>query len=430
MFKVPFLVLLILSTIRPLAADPGPQVLDLNAVLEAVRAHDPVLASARSQARMARASALAAHAWDPPQLGLGILGLEPAAADLPPLQQRQWTLTQSLPFPGRTWARGRAAGLQAEAQEDGADAVALRELAAAQEAYYSLAGATFMLQSLDTVSKVTHEMALLSGRRAGFGQLDRMGQFMDAMLAMEDSGVDGMRPLSEQQSRESEAALRRLMGADPLQPLPPVRVDVEAILGEKAPALAEALRAAEARSPELRAARANLEAARAARFLALSGWLPDVTAQGTLTEDADGRRQEGAMLALSLPWLWFWKQAGEAGAAKSGEEQAAQDLESQALALRERVVDAVGELQSAGEALRTAWTRTYPQAAKGFELARSGFRTTALGSSEILMAVQDYRSTGQAVADLIAQWGKAKAGLDMLIAAPLGAEADPAGGKS
>jgi len=69
--------------------------------------------------------------------------------------------------------------------------------------------------------------------------------------------------------------------------------------------------------------------------------------------------------------------------------------------------------------VRTAWTRTLPSASKGLELARSGFRTTALGSSEILMAVQDYRMTEENLAQLVAQWGAARAMLAMLTAEPV-----------
>ena len=196
-------------------------------------------------------------------------------------------------------------------------------------------------------------------------------------------------------------------------------MDVDALLARPEPGLKEALKDAQVRSPQLRSAQANLAAAEAARGLALSGWLPDLMVQGSVSEDNFGNRQSGAMLGASLPFVWFWKQAGEAGAANAALDKARQDLAAAQLALRAQVADAVGDVLAADEALKVTWTRTLPQASKGLALARSGFRTTALGSSEILMAVQDYRMTEENLAQLVAQWGAARAMLAMLTAEPL-----------
>ncbi|HXC64853.1 MAG TPA: TolC family protein, partial [bacterium] len=309
------LILFSFAAAAVLPADDGPSPrLSLDQVLRAVQDHDPVLASARSDARMAGQMALAAYAWMPPQLSLGVMGMDGARPDLSQSMQRQWTLTQELPFPGRTWGQGRVASHQAEGREADADMAAQQEYKSAREAFYALAAAEILLKGLDQASEATHEMAHLSARRGSFGQLDRMGQFMDTMLAMEDSGVDGMRPMALQQRRSAEAELKRLMGADPLLGLPPAAVDVDGLLAQASPGLKEALRDAAARSPQLREARANLAAAEAARGLAVSGWLPDLMLQGSVTEDNLGNRQSGAMLGASLPFVWFWKQAGEAGA--------------------------------------------------------------------------------------------------------------------
>ena len=42
--------------------------------------------------------------------------LDAARPDLSQPMQREWTLTQELPFPGRTWAQGRVASHQADAK--------------------------------------------------------------------------------------------------------------------------------------------------------------------------------------------------------------------------------------------------------------------------------------------------------------------------
>ena len=218
MFKA-FLILLTFAAPPVLRAADAAK-LSLDQVLRAVLDHDPVLASARADARMAGQMALAAYAWMPPQAAVSLMGMDGSKPDLSQSMQRQWTLTQELPFPGRTWTQGRVASHQAEGREADADMVEQQELKAAREAFYQLAGAEVLLQGLDQASEATHEMAHLSARRGSFGQLDRMGQFMDTMLAMEDSGVDALRPMALQQRKAAEAELKRLMGADPLQSLP------------------------------------------------------------------------------------------------------------------------------------------------------------------------------------------------------------------
>jgi outer membrane protein TolC len=418
--SIPTFVFLLMTGFGPAfaRADVPPPALELAGVLAAVRSQDPVLASAHAEASAAKARSTSDFAWDAPQLALQVAGAGTLGGGAMDPGQRDWTITQNLPFPGRTLARGRASSLRAEASGADADAMEASELRDATVAFYRLVSSLYLSRGLDTVSQATHEMARLSKQRAGFGQLDRMGQFMDAMLAMEDSGVESLRPTVRQQKEDAQAALRRLMGGDPLTPLGDPSVAIPDLIAQEPPSLEWVLKRIDERSPQLRRARLSAAAAGAEAAFARSAWLPDLMVQGSLTTDPGGGRQEAGALGLSVPYVWFWKQAGEARAAGLEAAKAKQDLESLRLALRERAEEALGGLHSVTEALRIQWTLTYPQAATGLELARSGFRTTALGPSEILMAVQDYRSTNEALAGLIAQWGEAKADLDQLTAEP------------
>jgi cobalt-zinc-cadmium efflux system outer membrane protein len=336
---------------------------------------------------------------------------------------RRYTLSQELPFPGRTWARGRVASHQAEAMRADAEMAVQSRLAEARSAYYALAGAQRALGGLDRVDEANHEMAALSAKRGSFGQLDRMGQFMDAMLAMEAADVDSMRPMLQQELRAAKARLATLMGLEDGGELGAPELDLDAWLAEAPPTRAALLDALAARNPQLQAAKAQLKAAEAGRALAWSGWLPDLMLEGGLNEDNSGRQESSAMLTLSLPWVWGWGQAGAASAASARLEAARADLAAQRLRQREAALTALDELQAVTESLRITWTQVYPKARRGLELARSGFRTTALGPSEILMAVTDYRMTEEKLGRLIAMRGQALAMLEMLSAGGLDASA-------
>jgi outer membrane protein TolC len=343
--------------------------------------------------------------WPDPQLGPGMA--------------RRWTLSQELPFPGRTWGRGRVASHEADAMAADAEMTLQSRLAEARTAYFALAGAERQLAGLDRVDVANHEMAALSAKRGSFGQLDRMGQFMDSMLAMEASDVDSMRPMLQQEIRAAKARLAVLMGREPDAEIGSPALDLDAWLAEPLPKRQALLAALESRNPELQGAQAKLAAAEAGRAVAWAGWLPDVMVQGGVAENGAAGQESSAMLALSLPWVWSWGQAGEASAASARLAAAQADLRAKRLALREQALTALDELQSVSEALRITWTQTYPKARRGLELARSGFRTTALGPSEILMAVTDYRMTEEKLGRLIAQRGQALAMLEMLSAGGL-----------
>ena len=385
--------------------------LSLDAVLQAVREHNPEVAQAKAEADQARGMALASHAWMPPRMELELMGLDWPSPDTGNWMQRRLGLTQELPFPGRTWFKGQAASRMADAKGIDAERVLRERMEEARSAYAELAAQQRLLQGLQRVRQATTEMSAASARRAGYGQLDRMGQFMDSMLAMEDSDVASMQPMAEQRRAMAEVRLRRLMGSDPLKPLPPAELDIEALAAEPIPSLETIQSHGEHHAPMLAMASAERASAEAARTAAVMGWLPDVMVSGSVTEDALGQRSSSAMLGLSLPWVWGWGQAGEHAAANAALEAARRKEDAARLMLREDLRMHWGDLKAASEALRITVKQTLPLAIKGLAQARSGFKTTALGPSEILMAVQDYRMVEEKLAALTVQATEARAHL-------------------
>jgi outer membrane protein TolC len=404
------LALLILFS-APLAAAPSPKALSLEEVLRAVREHSPEVAAAQAAAASSRGMALAAHAWMPPRLELELMGLQWPNPDTDQWMERRVGLTQELSFPGRTWFKGQAASRMADAQAVDTERVLRERLEEARAAYATLAAQQRLLEGLRRVKEATEEMSMASARRARFGQLDRMGQFMDSMLAMEDSDVASMLPMAEQKRAMAEAALARLMGVDPFKPLGPADLDLQALAEEPVPSLEQMLSHAEHYAPDLAMARAERASAEAARTAALMGWLPDLMLSGSVDEDALGQRSSRAMLGVSLPWIWAWGQAGEHQAASAALDAARQKEEATRLMLREDLRGHWGDLTAATEALRITLQQTLPRATQGLERARSGFKAAAMGPTEILMAVQDYRMVEEKLATLTVQAAEARAHL-------------------
>lgn len=421
MFKAFLVILFSLHALSLCAAEPA--ALSLDAVLQAVRAQDPVVAEARARAREAAGMARSAHAWMPPTLGLELMGLPWPGPDFGQSRARRWTLSQALPFPGRTWTAGKAADHRAEAMHQDAETTLQSRLAEARGAYFAWLGAQRALDGLERVDQADHEMAALSAKRGSFGQLDRMGQFMDSMLAMEASDVDSLRPMLQQEVRAARARLATLMGLEGPASLGAPSLDLDAWLAEPLPSAAAVQAAVERDNPSLQAAQASLQAAQAARSVAQAGWLPDLMLQGGVTENGSAGQESSAMLSMSLPWAWAWGQVGAIRAATARRDAALAGLQAQRLSLRLQAQTALQALGALTEALRITWTQTYPKAQRGLELARNGFRTTALGPSDILMAVKDYRMTEEKLGRLIAQRGQAQALLQQLSAGAIEASA-------
>jgi outer membrane protein TolC len=394
--------------------EPPAGALRLQDVRQAVLERDPVLAGAQTQAEMAESEALAAYAWDAPQFAVERMGMDASRPNLNDPASSKWSLTQNFPFPGRTLERGRAADHAAAAVRAETEGLELRELSRTREAYYSLFAADLWIRGLEIEGEAAAEMRGASRRRAESGALDRMGQFMDTMLEMEISRIESRKPGAGQQKAAAEAELNRLMGNDPFAPLGTPQVDIAEWLAEGLPTEAALLTAAENRNPGLKAAQERLESARALARDAFGGWLPDVSVEGYWTVDNAGQKESGAMLGLSLPGVWFWKQVGESRKAVAARESAQDDLEAVRLALRKGVRDAVGEANAARDALHTLWSQTCPQADRGLDLARAGFRTGALGPTEALMGLQNYEMAQQELAAGIARYGKAQAELETL----------------
>ena len=296
MLKILLILISLAWTDSVQAADGYAKTLSLENILQAVRSGNPDLAAARSDAHMGRQMATATYAWMAPRLDMELMGMAWPDPILAQPMERRLGLTQELPFPGRTWLKGRAASFAADARDAESEMLVQQKLKEARETYFELAASERLLEGLDRASEATKEMSQASARRASFGQLDRMGQFMDTMLVMEAYDVDSMRPMAEQRRAMAEAHLNRLMGADPLAKLPPVFLDLEALVAASIPSLDDLMILAEQQSPELRMAQAKVQAAAATRTVAYSAWLPDLMVSGSVKEDATGQRQSSAML--------------------------------------------------------------------------------------------------------------------------------------
>jgi outer membrane protein TolC len=286
----------------------------------------------------------------------------------------------------------------------------------ARQAYWELAAAERALGAAGRAVEALKGMRSLSSGRAGFGQLDRMGQLMNTMLGMEAAEMEIMLPHWGQERTRAEARLNRLMGAPQGTELPKAAVSLEDLQAVRAAYVGELGRRVEKNNPELEEARHHLEHARSARTLARSAWLPDLMLQGAMEEDSSGMRENSFMAGITLPWVWFWGKAGKSGAANAEWEHSEVNLSAASLRLSEQAYVQQKELENSLEQLEIVVKKMIPLAEQGFKQAVSGFRSGSVGANEALMAVKAYWMAEERLSRLISGIGMSRAMLDMLMA--------------
>lgn len=418
MFK-PILTCLFLLCAAPLAA-AGPAVgkaWTLQAVLDEARAKAPAVQAARAEADAALDGSWAAFAWPDPQLGFEWMQLKWPGPELGAAPETRLSLTQELPFPGRTLLEGMATRAQAQAQAARAAVMEAEALGMAEEAWWRLQESLLRLKGLDEGVEAMQKLKGVSERRARFGKLDRMGQLMDAMLAREQGRLLVMRLEARRAQRQALADLYAALGkewAD--EPAAQAAlVDPEAL--EQGSGDAKLAAQARKASPQLKAAEAEDLAAGRMFSSAATAWLPDLmleggvskmgTGMGTVMESADVK------VGLTLP-LWFWGKTAKAVAAKDMQAAAGQRLRQTRLDVEAKVKELEGRLRNARESVGVLRRQAVVPAQKALELGVAAFSSGDVSASEAMNAVMGYVQLNDELAMQAGQVGMARAALRRL----------------
>lgn len=331
-------------------ADPG-----LDALVERAARDNPGLKQLEARSAQARAALQAVAAEGLPQVGLGTGAarrtgaLVNAAGERGNLFTAELTLQHDLDLAARRSRAGQAAGQDLAAQQAMERDAALELQARLAQAWLQWRTARAELQLLQRLVDIDRELTLQLERRVRAG-----------LATQADLG-----PARERQ-RDDEAAVQRALRrqalakhalaaavADPLLQLPPstdTAADLPPLPSVPAGLPASVLQ----RRPDVAAAEARLQAARWRLGLARDAWFPQLTLTGNAgLASADlghwlkaAARSTGIGLLLSLPVF----DGGRADAARAAAEA---ELQRTAAEHRERVLEALREVDDGLATLRT-----------------------------------------------------------------------------
>lgn len=246
---------------------PGP-------LADEVLAANPAAASASARAEAFERAAAAEGLWPDPQLTVEASNLPAGdlAFDRSPMSGLQFYLRQTIPLPGKNTYRRRAAEGGAAAAAADYEATRLQLVERAKHAYFDLYLATALR---DVVEKqrafwVDYERVALARYAAGLGlQADVLKAQVERTLPDNE--------LLELSRHEAVASgrINVLLDRAPDSDLPPLAGIPDVTVPYPLPELYEK---ALANDPGVAAAEARLATARAARSLAKTSFVPDVTA--------------------------------------------------------------------------------------------------------------------------------------------------------
>jgi cobalt-zinc-cadmium efflux system outer membrane protein len=383
------------------AQQPAPSAahrISLEEALRGLEASNPELRLAREELAAAEARELASGMFTNPGLSIS---REQLSGDGATYHESVVALGQTLELGGQRGARRRAAGEGVRAAEARLDAERLRLAFLVHRAYVTAAAAEANLAVLGEATEVFRRVETTGQARFAEGDISR---FDRNRLQIERARYETQLARA---SLDLDAAARELAllvapdslgGASLLLPVEPLA----GIAGIERALERDAALAAAAQRADVRAAAADVEAARASLSLAQRQRVPDLTVSGGYKHQADGFH--GAVIGLSLPLPLWNRNQGEIAEAQAAVDAAVarEDI------VRRRAESEIGRawdvLRSLRERTRTLGATLLPESVGLLETARVSYAEGEMSLVALLDAADAYRSARETVNGLLASY--------------------------
>lgn len=372
---IPILLTLLTSAFIAERASADDDDIVLSALLADIELSSPPLAARRAAAESSELRAKGAGAWSDPFVAIG--ADEYAFDDVPPMLR--FEVSQAIPLPGKLSPRVAIESAEARAAAAGVD-VSVRELRlAALQLFLRGVYLERSQASLDEQARVLDETIAATKVRYAAGA----GEQRDVLLASAEKAALEQSALVLRRERMMLAArLDALAGHEP-KPRLARFVDDRADGKEPLPAsLEEAL----STQPEVKAIGAALDAAEARADDAGAAAIPDLVVQGMWMQSLHPSHPStvGAMVGVSVPLFYWWKQGPESDAARRERVGAEADERQLRLALQAEWQEATLRVQSARDNVQLYKERLVPATDAALESARAAYAGQSAQFSELL----------------------------------------------
>lgn len=366
-------------------AAPPPTVEAL--VAEAVAAR-PELRQAEARARAEHERAPQARALPAPVLSLGIQNDGFGGIEIGVMETSfvSIMLSQALPWPGKRALRGRVATLGADRALASVDRVRLQTEAEVRRGHLELLLVRDRLALLERLAALWEDSEAMARARYEVGSAPQ-SDILRAQLERARLAQRRFALAAEEQARL--AALNRLRGR-PLDEGLATAGSVRDLPDPVMAPLAEELADAEARSPELRAARVAIRRGAAAVDLARKESWPDLgLSAGIMPRGSlDPMWQLG--VSVSLPFVWGGARSAAVSEARSLAEAERLGADAAVSLLRQRVAERRAALTALLESLRLYRDGLLVQSRATVESTLAQYRVGRVTFASVLEAIAGY----------------------------------------
>ena len=294
------------------------------------------------------------------------------------------------------YARGVAAGVEQQARAE-QDAQRQRIVNAVRMLFYEALGAERLVQVRRDLSGIGSEAVGTTEQLFNIGQADRP-DLLEAEVEAQRMQLDLIRAENE---RDRVWRVLAAVVGDPALPRSPLVGDLEA----EAPSVKEEalLEQLLRESPEVKAAKASVDRARAAADVARAARIPNVRVRGGVGynfEPSRSGRDVGTefLVEIGVPLPLFNQNQGGIAAAEAELERTQAEVRRLDLELRSRFAGVVRAYRDASQTVERYQRDVLPRAQRAYQLYLGSFQRMAASYPQVLIA---QRTLGQVRSDYV-----------------------------
>lgn len=413
---IPLIVLLSWLAL-PGRAESPPAPSKLPEFIEVARRRNPEIIAARKSWEMAKARILPAKTWPAPEVGVEYWGFPRQSANVGSASETWYDVAQTIPFPGKLSLRGKSAVHQARREEAVYRATERDITAKIKEAYYGLLLAQRSIKLYDDTVEILRRFANIAGSKYAVGKTSQPNVLK---AQVELSKMQNRAITARQEIETSRAKLNALLDRRPEEP---VSADDEPVITGTEPPIEELEKTALAHSPEVNAANHHVNHMQAELAAKRADYLPDFMVQYTL-RTRDGLRPDSvAVLKMTLPFVWFWRQGSIVKSTRFETEHADAMFEAEKVKTAYEIKDSLTQVQTARRLVELYKTTILPQTEQSLKVSESGYRSDVVTFLDLLDSERVYVDSALEYYKAVSDYGVMLARLERVLGTELSAAA-------
>jgi outer membrane protein TolC len=388
------------------------QALTLGECVSLALEKNPLIRSAREQYQASLARIRQARAFPQPSLDIDS-DLQPGITDFSGYGERYIGISQTIPFPGKTYLQGRIAGEEAKEVMADTDLLRLDVMFQVTEAFYSVLRSEeqvgYAIQNLE-FSQDFVQMTELKFEAGDVPQMEVVRARVEAARAA------NLVRVAENEERLDRAGLNFLLGRTPSSPLP--------IQGElRVPAgsydLEEITGWALQNRPEIRKLMAAIEGRRLEKRQGFMSYLPDFDVGASKHRIPGEDDSWDVTLSLALP-VFFWQPArGEIAEADANLRALQQESAHLANSISLEVEAAYVNLTSAANQIRLFEEDILTQAEEAYQMYEFAYQQGEIEAIDLIETRRTLNDARTSYVDALYNYEVARAAIERSLGRPI-----------